>query len=46
MLCTKTTDTEDTKKLIIILLTDTDKKTWAKKLYNTVNLAQSVNSDT
>ena len=27
ILCTKTADTEDTKGLIIVLLTDTDKKT-------------------
>ena len=41
--CMKTADTEDIKGLIITLLTDTDGKIWAEKLYNTVSLVQSVN---
>ena len=43
ILFTKTADIRDIKRLIIILLTDTDEKTWIKKLYNTVSLVQSIN---
>ena len=46
MPCIKTADTEDTKRLIIVLLTDTDEKIWIKKSCNTVSLMQSINSDT
>ena len=41
----KTADIRDAKRLIIMLLTDTDEKIWTEKLYNTVSLAQSINSD-
>ena len=44
MLCMKTADIKNAKGLIITLLTDTDKKIWAEKSYNTVSLIQSVNS--
>ena len=45
MLYMKITDTENAKRLIIALLTDTDEKTQIKKLCNTVSLVQNVNSD-
>ena len=38
MPCMKTADTKNVRELIIMLLTDTDEKIWAKKLYNTVSL--------
>ena len=45
MLCIKTVDTENIRRLIITLLTDTDGKIWTKKLCNTVGFVQSINSD-
>ena len=39
ILCIKTVDTEDAKRFIITLLTDTDEKIWAEKSCNTVSLA-------
>ena len=43
ILCIKTADTKNAKRLIIMLLTDTDGKTWTEKSYNTVSLVQSIN---
>ena len=43
MIYMKTVNTENARGFIIVLLTDTDEKIWAKKLCNTVNFMQSVN---